>query len=68
MADSLDGKRTVSEAYRMSHKGSLMSDSLSMTRDYLYDPFCEACYESRNRSIKHDGFCKDCVLFLCEDC
>ena len=45
MADSLDGKRTASEAYRMSHKGSLiklMSDSISMTSDYHYDPFCDS--------------------------
>ena len=68
MAESLGGKHEASDEYRMSFQGSRMSDSLSMACDYHYDPFCEVCFETRNRNIKHEGFCKDCVQFLCEDC
>ena len=39
-----------------------------MARDYYYDPFCEVCSETRKRNVKHEGFCNDCVQFLCEDC
>ena len=68
MAESLDGKRTAGDKYQKSLQGPRMSDSLSMTSDYHYDPFCEVCYESRNWIFQHDGFCKDCVQFLCQDC
>ena len=68
MAESLDGKHVASDEYRMSFQGFRMSDSLSMACDYHYDPFCEVCFETRNRNIQHEGFCKDCVQFLCEDC
>ena len=68
MAESLDGKHVASDEYRVSFQGSRMSDSLSMACDYHYDPFCEVCFETRNRNIQHEGFCKDCVQFLCEDC
>ena len=68
MAESLDGRHASSNEYRRSLQGSIMSDSLRMASDYHFDPFCEVCYESRNRNIEHDGFCKDCVQFLCEDC
>ena len=68
MAESLGGKHAASDEYRRSLQGSRMSDSLSMACDYHYDPFCEVCFETRNRNIKHEGFCKDCVQFLCEDC
>ena len=68
MAESLGGKRAASDEYRMSLKGSRMSGSLSMACDYHYDPFCEVCFETRNRNIQHEGFCNDCVQFLCEDC
>ena len=68
MAESLGGKHATSDEYRMSFQGSRMSDSLSMACDYHYDPFCEVCFETRNQNIKHEGFCKDCVQFLCEDC
>ena len=68
MAESLGGKHAASDEYRMSFQASRMSDSLSMACDYHYDPFCEVCFETRNRNIKHEGFCKDCVQFLCEDC
>ena len=68
MAESLGGKHTTSDEYRRSFQGSRMSDSLSMACDYHYDPFCEVCFETRNRNIQHEGFCNDCVQFLCEDC
>ena len=68
MAENLDGDDTTSDEYRRSFKDSRMSDSLSMACDYHYDPFCEVCYETRKRNIQHEGFCKDCVQFLCEDC
>ena len=68
MAECLDGKRATGVKYQKSLQGPRMSDSSSMTSDYHYDPFCEVCYESRNWNIKHDGFCKDCVQFLCQDC
>ena len=66
MAESLDGKHAASD--RMSLQGSRTSDSLNMASDYHYDPFCEVCFESKNQNVQHDGFCKDCVQFLCEDC
>ena len=68
MAESLGGKHAASDEYRMSFQGSRMSDSFSMACDYHYDPFCEVCFETRNRNIQHEGFCNDCVQFLCEDC
>ena len=68
MAESLGGKHAASDEYRMSFQGSRMSNSLSMACDYHYDPFCEVCFETRNRNIQHEGFCNDCVQFLCEDC
>ena len=64
MAESLDGKR----AARDQKLQGFRPDSLSMASDYHYDPFCEVCFASKNRNIEHDGFCKDCVQFLCEDC
>ena len=68
MAESFGGKHTTSDEYRRSFQGSRMSDSLSMACDYHYDPFCEVCFETRNRNIQHEGFCNDCVQFLCEEC
>ena len=68
MTENLGGKHAASDEYRMSFQGSRISDSLSMACDYHYDPFCEVCFETRNRNVKHEGFCKDCVQFLCEDC
>ena len=68
MANYLGGKHAADDEYRRSFQGSRMSDSLSMACDYYHDPFCEICAETRNRNIKHEGFCKDCVQFLCEDC
>ena len=68
MAENLGGKHAASDEYRRSFQGSRMSDSLSMACDYHYDPFCEVCFETRNRNIQHEGFCNDCVQFLCEDC
>ena len=68
MADSLDGKHAASDEKRRSFQDSRMSDSLSTACDYYHDPFCEVCSETKNRNIKHEGFCKDCVQFLCEDC
>ena len=64
MAESMD----ASDEYRRSFRGSRMSDSLNMACDYFYDPFCEVCFETRNRNIKHEGFCNECNQFLCEDC
>ena len=68
MAESLDGKHAASDEYRRSFQGSGMSDSLSMACDYYYDPFCEICAKARKRNVKHEGFCIDCVQFLCKDC
>ena len=68
MSESLDGKHATSDAYHRSFQGSRMSDSLSMASDYYYDPFCEVCYEGKNRNVKHEWFCKDCVQYLCGDC
>ena len=68
MAESLDGKHAASDEYRRSLHGSKMSDSLSMACDYYYDPFCEICAKARKRNVKHEGFCIDCVQFLCKDC
>ena len=68
MAESLDGKYAASDDYRRSFHGSRMSDSLSMASDYYYDPFCEICAKTKKRNVKHEGFCKDCVQFLCKDC
>ena len=68
MAESLDGKHAASDDYRRSFHGSRMSDSLSMASDYYYDPFCEICAKTKKRNVKHEGFCKDCVQFLCKDC
>ena len=68
MAQSSDGKRTASYNYQRSRHGSRMSDILNMAGNYHYNPFCEVCYRSRNRNVQRDGFRKDCVQFLCEDC
>ena len=68
MAESLDGKYDTSDEYRRSIEGSRMSDSLSMACDYHYDPFCEVCAKTRKRNVQHEGFCKECVQFLCKDC
>ena len=68
MAECLDGKRAAGDKYQKSLQGPRMSDSLSMANDFHYDPFCEVCYASRNWNIQHEGFCKDCVQFLCQDC
>ena len=68
MAESLDGKHAASDEYRRSLQGSRMSDSLSMACDYYYDPFCEICAKAKKRNVKHEGFCIDCVQFLCKDC
>ena len=68
MAESLDGKHAASDEYRRSFQGSRMSDSLSMACDYYYDPSCEVCAKTKKRNVKHEGFCNDCVQFLCEDC
>ena len=68
MAESLDGKIAASDEYRRSLQGSRMSDSLSMACDYHYDPFCEICAKTKKRNVKHEGFCNDCVQFLCKDC
>ena len=68
MAESLDGKHAASDEYRRSLQGSRMSDSLSMACDYYYDPFCEICAKARKLNVKHEGFCIDCVQFLCKDC
>ena len=68
MAESLGGKHAASDEYRRSLQGSRMSDSLSMACDYYYDPFCETCAKARKRNVKHEGFCIDCVQFLCKDC
>ena len=68
MTESLDGKHAASDEYRRSLQGSRMSDSLSMACDYYYDPFCEICAKARKRNVKHEGFCIDCVQFLCKDC
>ena len=68
MAESLGGKHAASDEYRRSLQGSRMSDSLSMACDYYYDPFCEICAKAKKRNIKHEGFCIDCVQFLCKDC
>ena len=68
MAESLGGKHATSDEYRRSPQGSRMTDNISMASDYHYDPFCEVCFETRNRNIQHEGFCNDCVQFLCGDC
>ena len=68
MAESLGGKHAASDEYRRSLQGSRMSDSLNMACDYYYDPFCEICAKARKRNVKHEGFCIDCVQFLCKDC
>ena len=68
MAERLDGKHAASDEYRRSLQGSRMSDSLSMACDYYYDPFCEICAKTKKRNVKHEGFCIDCVQFLCIDC
>ena len=68
MAESLDGKHAASDEYRRSLQGSRMSESLSMACDYYYDPFCEICAKAKKRNVKHEGFCIDCVQFLCKDC
>ena len=68
MAESLDGKHAASDEYRRSLQGSRLSDSLSMACDYYYDPFCEICAKAKKRNVKHEGFCIDCVQFLCRDC
>ena len=64
MAESLDGERAASDQRLQGSR----PDSLSMGSNYHYDLFCEVCFASKNRNIQHDGFCKDCVQFLCEDC
>ena len=64
MAESLDGERAASDQRLQGSR----PDSLSMGSDYHYDPFCEVCFASKNQNVKHDGFCKDCVQFLCKDC
>ena len=68
MAESLDGKHAASDEYRSSLQGSRMSDSLSMACEYYYDPSCEICAKAKKRNVKHEGFCIDCVQFLCKDC
>ena len=68
MAESLDGKYAASAEYRRSFQGSRMSDSLSKGCDYYYDPFCEICAKTKKRNVKHEGFCNDCVQFLCKYC
>ena len=68
MAERLDGKHAASDEYRRSLQGSRMSDSLSMACDYYFDPFCEICAKTKKRNVKHEGFCIDCVQFLCKDC
>ena len=68
MAKSLNGKHAASDEYRRSLQGSRMSDSLSMACDYYYDPFCEICAKAKKRNVKHEGFCIDCVQFLCKYC
>ena len=68
MANYLDGKHVASDEYRSSVSESKKSDSLNMACDYYHDPFCEICADSRERNIKPEGFCNDCVQFLCEDC
>ena len=68
MAESLGGKHAASDEYRRSLQGSRISDNLSMACDYYYDPFCEICAKSKKRNVKHEGFCSDCVQFLCKDC
>ena len=68
MAESLDGQHAASDEYRRSLQGSRMSESLSMACDYYYDPFCEICAKAKKRNVKHEGFCIDCVQFLCKDC
>ena len=60
MSESLDGKSEASD--------SRMSDSLNAASDYHNDPFCEICPKTRRRNLKPDGFCNDCVQFLCTDC
>ena len=68
MANYLDGKHVASDEYRSSVSESKKSDSINMACDYYHDLFCEICADSRERNIKPEGFCNDCVQFLCEDC
>ena len=64
MAEGVDGSTVSSDKY----SSSRLSRSLQMTNDYYNDPFCEICSKTRSRNHKPDGFCNDCVKFLCEDC
>ena len=64
MAEGVDGSTVSSDKY----SSSRLSHSLHMTNDYYNDPFCEICSKTRSQNHKPDGFCNNCVQFLCEDC
>ena len=68
MAESLGGNDASSDEYQSLLQSSRISRSLSLACDFYYDPFCEVCFETRDRNVKHEGFCTECVQFLCEDC
>ena len=68
MAESLGGNDASSDEYQSLLQSSRISRSLSLACDFYYDPFCEVCFEARNINVKHEGFCTECVQFLCEDC
>ena len=43
-------------------------DARHGTSDEFYDPYCDSCYEDGGQNVRANGFCTDCVQFLCTDC
>ena len=68
MAEGMERKSEPSGVYSSISRGSRMSDSLSASSDFYYDPFCEICFQTKWRNLKADGYCNDCIQFLCENC
>ena len=50
--DSVDGKSSTR------HVGS----------EELIDPFCETCYENKNKKLEMTCFCENCNIFMCVQC
>ena len=50
--DSVDGKSSLW------HVGS----------DELIDPYCETCFENKNKKIGEVCFCENCNIFMCTKC
>ena len=39
-----------------------------ITSDELINPYCDPCFDSKQYRLTADGYCKECVQFLCKDC